>query len=584
MAYQRCQPYLKDERKYLFAKSFSGHERRYPPENYPLSKRIIYGTIPTITTGIVKQTAHQDTEGIPPPNWSISGKKEFFSVLISSFLLMIFCHVGHCHAQAARIDVTKGQINANPSLNAHRKYYAPNPTKTIQPASLPTVNLQDDQHTAGTLSDTTEHNLFPASFHDWLTQDTMTGNWGGLRTWLINKGIIITGHYFQDSAGNPMGGKSQNVRYAHEVGINVDFNLQKLTGYHLGLFHFTVTSRAGKGLGETLPALDSPQEIYGSPTVRLTLLAWEMPWNHYVTTEVGEINAETDFETWSIYWGMNNYCQFQSNAICGMPQSIAFNSGYSYYPTAHPGAWVKFYPAGNNHYSIQFGIYSVDPSIANTHNGWKMNLHDATGTFIPFQLVWHRGGKNDYSGPLQTNIKIGGYWDTSEVKDVYSHLGTFDIAARYLAVAPVANVRGRFGGWFQFDRLLQRDQGDAQRGTSFFASFTWGDPRTSVAPYFVDAGITRKGTFSTRPNDTVSFGMKMLWVNRKLTNWVRDIQTAGATDIYKPSGEAAIELNYGWRPTPWLLIRPGAQYIWSTGGTNRYKNPLILDFETGITF
>ncbi|MFT9374518.1 carbohydrate porin [Komagataeibacter saccharivorans] len=489
----------------------------------------------------------------------------------------------NAHAQVTPVNISETGTSATVSVDARRKNYAPTPTKTIQPAPVRTVVPHDTTPIVTLPSDTTEHSFFPASFHDWLTQDTMTGNWAGWRTHLNDKGITITGHYFQDSAGNPTGGKSKDVRYAHEVGINVDFNLKKLTGYQLGLFHFTVTSRAGKGLGATLPALDSPQEIYGSPTVRLTLLAWEMPWNRYVATNVGEINAETDFETWSIYWGMNNYCQFQSNAICGMPQSIAFNSGYSYYPTAHPGAWVKFYPAGNNHYSIQFGVYSVDPTIANTHNGWKMNLHGATGTFLPFQLVWHRGGKDDYSGPLQTNVKVGGYWDTSEVKDVYSHLGTFGIASQYLAAAPVANVRGRFGGWFQFDRMLERDRKDAKRGTSFFASFTWGDPRTSVAPYFVDAGITRKGTFWNRPNDTVSFGMKMLWVNPKLTNWVRELQGTGVTDVYKPSGEPAIELNYGWRPTPWLLIRPGAQYIWSTGGNNRYKNPLVLDFETGIT-
>jgi len=34
----------------------------------------------------------------------------------------------------------------------------------------------------------------------------MTGDWGGYRTWLTEKGINIGGHFLQDSAGNPMGG------------------------------------------------------------------------------------------------------------------------------------------------------------------------------------------------------------------------------------------------------------------------------------------------------------------------------------------------------------------------------------------
>ncbi|MEJ5155383.1 carbohydrate porin [Gluconobacter wancherniae] len=437
---------------------------------------------------------------------------------------------------------------------------------------------------SGAISDSTQHSFFPASFHDWLTQSTMTGDWGGYRTRLTNMGINIGGHYLEDSAGNPMGGKSKNVRYADEFGINVDFNLKKLTGWNLGMIHTLITARQGLGLGATLPALDSPQQIFGSgETVRLTRLSWEMPWNHYVSTEVGEINTENDFEQSSMYWGMSEYCQFESNAICGMPQSIAMNSGYGYYPTAHPGAWVKFYPAGNNHYLVQFGAYSVDPVISNTHNGWKMNLHGATGTYVPFQLGWHRGGNDDFSGPLQTNIKIGGYWDSSQVSDVYSKLASYGVPSQYLISAPTAKVRGRFGGWFQFDHMLERDASDPSRGTSFFGSFTWGDPRTAVAPYFITWGLTRKGTFANRPNDTISLGMKMLWVNPKLTIWARQMQAAGA-DFNKPSGESAMELNYGWRPTPWLVIRPGAQYIWNTGGTHRYKNPLLLDFETGITF
>ncbi|MBF0856819.1 carbohydrate porin [Gluconobacter oxydans] len=491
------------------------------------------------------------------------------------------------HAQTTPAGVVDGRQKAAARTSTATMGTPQIRTKSISPVPLlvKPAPTKTGVETAAKTSDTTESRFFPASFHDWLTQSTMTGDWGGWRTWLTDKGINIGGHYLEDSAGNPMGGKTKAARYADEFGINIDFNLKKLTGLNLGMFHTLITARQGLGIGATLPAMDSPQQIFGSgETVRLTRLSWEMPWNKYVTTEVGEINTENDFEQSSVYWGMSQYCQFESNAICGMPQSIAMNSGYGWYPTAHPGAWVKFYPAGNDHYLVQFGAYSVDPVISNTHNGWKLNLHDATGTYLPFQLGCHQGGKDDYSGPLQTNIKIGGYWDTSEVSDVYSKLGSFGVPAQYLISAPSEKVRGRFGGWFQFDRMLQRDEADPNRGTTLFTSFTWGDPRTSVAPYFITWGVTRKGTFRSRPNDTISIGMKMLWVNPKLTIWARQMQAAGAEGINKPSGEHALELNYGWRPTPWLVIRPGAQYIWSTGGTNRYKNPLLLDFETGITF
>lgn len=72
-------------------------------------------------------------------------------------------------------------------------------------------------------------------------------------------------------------------------------------------------------------------------------------------------------------------------------------------------------------------------------------------------------------------------------------------------------------------------------------------------------------------------------VNPKLTDYARELQSQGQ-DAYKPSQENAFELNYGWRATPWATIRPGLQYLWHPGGTNRYRNAFILDFETALVF
>ncbi|MCX5614879.1 carbohydrate porin [Bombella saccharophila] len=430
--------------------------------------------------------------------------------------------------------------------------------------------------------------LLPNSWHDFINQDGFFGDPWGARTWLSDHGITVGGRYFSDSAGNPFGGKSRAARYADEEALSIDFDLKKLAGleFNAGVLHFLTLARQGAGLGNTLPVINSPMEIYGAgETMRLGRLSWEMHWNHYVQTEFGEINTENDFEQSSTYWGANLYCQFQNNGICGMPQSIAMNSGYGFYPTAHPGAWVKFFPAGNDHYLVQFGVYSVDPTISGVRNGWKMNLHGATGTFLPFQLGWHQGGEDDYSGPLQTNVKVGGYWDTSEVKNVYGQMGTYGIPPSAAEGAPLTKVRGRFGGWFQFDRMLQRDEADPHRGTAFFGSFTWGDPRTAIAPYYMTAGLTRKGTFASRPDDTISLGMKVLWANPKVTHWIQHLQRSGrGAGLYAPHSEEAIELNYGYRPARWLLLRPGLQYLWNPGAIKRYKDAMLIDLETAIAF
>ena len=444
------------------------------------------------------------------------------------------------------------------------------------PASLGII-----RHAPAPIPDTP---FIPPSFNDWFDQKTMTGDWAGERIRLQNEGINIFGHYLEDSAGNPVGGRASTVRYAHELALGADVNFAQLTGKNIGIFHVLLTERAGLGIGQQLPTLNSPQEIFGSgETIRFTRLSFERQFGRYVDAEIGWINTENDFAQSTMHWGMNLYCQFETNAVCGMPQALASNSGYGYYPTAHPGAYVKIFPFGDERMLVSAGIYNVDPTISNTGYAWKLGLHGTTGVYLPFQIGWHFGG-TDTHGALPTNIKFGGYWDTSEVNNVYSQFQGFQPSGVNVGALPIEKIRGRYGGWFEGDQMLQRDTADPNRSTVAFLSFTWGDPRTAIAPYYITWGIVRKGTFKNRPNDTFSIGGKFNFVNPKLGIYAAALQQQGYGDIYKPSGEHAGEINYGYRPSPWLTLRPGLQYIWHPGGTNRYANALLIDMEMGVTF
>ncbi|WP_242010694.1 carbohydrate porin [Acetobacter musti] len=453
---------------------------------------------------------------------------------------------------------------------------------TVRPSSA--VSAPTTSHSAPVPVSPGYHGIFPESYEEWIRGSTMTGDWGGRRQWLEDRGVTILGHYLEDTSGNPVGGRAQAVRYAHEFGLGADIDFRKLTGHDIGIMHLLITERAGLGLGTSiLPALDSVQQIFGSgETVRLTRWSLEHRFGRYADMEAGWVNTENDFAQSTTHWGMSIYCQFQTNAVCGMPQSLAMNSGYGWYPTAHPGAYLKLYPLGTERLLVSAGVYNVDNTISNTHNGWKLGLGDSTGTYLPFQLGW-KTGDTDEHGALPENIKVGGYWDTSEVKIVTTHITTFEPSNVALVSLPDESVRGRYGGWFEGDQMIQRDHDGSAQGTVIFGSFIWGDPRTALAPYFATWGIIRKGTFPGRPDDTVSLGGKFLVVNPKLTDYARYLQSLGE-QAYKPSQENSLELNYGWRPTPWATIRPGMQYLWHPGGTNRYPNAYILDFETALTF
>lgn len=452
-------------------------------------------------------------------------------------------------------------------------------------AATPRARAQSEAQTpAGTQAGNQTQPPGGVSQQDWFDQREMTGNWGGLRTRLAREGIIVRGHYVAEMAGNPVGGRAQGFRYAHEVMLGADLDLAKLTGAGLGQLHLTLTERAGRSLAsDMIGNTESVQEIYGSgERVRLTELAWQSAIGPHIDTELGWINTETDFAASPVYWGMQIYCLYQSNAICGMPQALAANSGYGFYPTAKPGGWIKAYPTPGHDLVLATGAYDVDPSIVNTHNGFKLGLQGATGLYVPVELGWHHGHSDD-SGAMRGNLHVGGYYDTSEVRIVTGSTGAYQPRGIVLTGLPAEERRGRYGMWANADQMVERDRDDHDRGVLVWATFEWGDPKTSLFPYFGSAGITRKGTFARRPNDTVDLGFIAAALNPKLAAYESTLQAAGRP-ARRQAQEMVGELNYGYEIAHWFVLRPGVQYVWHPSGENEIANAFVMDLQLNVTF
>lgn len=418
----------------------------------------------------------------------------------------------------------------------------------------------------------------------WFDQREMTGDWGGVRTTLEKQGVLWRGHYIAEMAGNPVGGRSQGFRYAHEIALGTDIDFKKLTGNDVGTLHFTLTERAGRSLAaDSIGNIESVQEIFGSgETVRITMLALEHPFGSHLDTEIGWNNTETDFAASSVYWGDSLYCLYQSNGICGMPQALAANSGYSFYPTVVPAAWAKFYPREDHSIVLAVGAYAVNPTIVNTHNGFQLGMDNVTGTYIPVELGWHRGTADD-KGPYPGMYRVGGYYDTSEVKIVTNSASKYIPSGINLIDLPSESRRGRYGLWALADQMIERDEADPKRGIILWSAFIWGDPKTALFPYFGEIGVARKGTFSKRPNDTFNLGFVVGALNQKLAQYEGFLASQGEA-APKQAQEMVGELNYGYEVAHWYVLRLGVQYVWHPSGQNEIPNAFVMDLQLNVTF
>lgn len=409
------------------------------------------------------------------------------------------------------------------------------------------------------------------------------GDFGGARTALANAGVTFRGHYLAEFAANPIGGLRGGTAYASELMLGSDVDLGTLESKGLGTIHFTFTAREGSSLSSNaIGNILTVQEIYGSGlTPRLTELSYDQPLAAgTIDLSFGRLITENDFAASPTYWGGTSlYCSYQSNAICGTPIAVPVNSGYDAYPQSTWGFRVKGNATPN--WTIEAGAYQVNPLYGNRGAGFDAGFGGTTGTYLPFETdLTQRDAQSRAVG----SIRLGGYYDTSDVAGVESDVTRFVTPATTLPPAIAAPfVRGRYGYWIQADHLLGGGAGPNDRGTALFAAYEYGDPRTALISEFFDAGLVQHGTFAGRPHDTLALGYAYANFNPNLRAFETSLDAAGYT-VPISGQEQIAELNYGIAVNPWLTFRPGLQYVFRPSGNSAIPGALVIDLQTSISF
>jgi porin len=396
---------------------------------------------------------------------------------------------------------------------------------------------------------------------DWLSQPTMTGNWGGVRTSLQSLGITPHAYDYTEFAWNLSGGKSRGSATSQQFGFGVDFDLGKLAGITGGTIHLQLNDRFGEStsannIGNEMPV----QNVFGlGENFRLTQFSYEQLFDHKkIQTEIGFFPAGNYFGNF-----VDIGCHFQNTAFCGHVEGVFFNSGAGIYPVGKWGGMIKVYPTTTTY--AETGVWDVNPTYALPQNGFKISLNGSTGAYLPVEFGWtpNLGPDN-----LPGHYKIGGYYDTSTVAEVGS---------------PDIMQTGRYGGYVMADQMLFSLAHGTSRGLIAFAEGSVSDQRTAPIPFYYTFGLILQGPIAARPGDYVSIGVARSLVNKRAT---RAAITLAPEIDEAQAGETDLEFDYGIRLAPWLLITPNVQYIGSPGAfsSKPLKNAWVLASQAQINF
>lgn len=327
----------------------------------------------------------------------------------------------------------------------------------------------------------------------------LLGDFGnGARSDLAKHGFTLNGHLVSEAAANlsgglPLGGNAyqRGTALSSEFGFGFDADFNKISaGSGAGIVHFLLTTRFGSNLSsQAIGNLASVQEIYGDgQTTRITFLDYEQPlFNNRLNLRLGKYNQQGDFIAGSTYWGGNLYCFYQNNNICGTPAGIPINNGvvangsegYVYYPSSQWGARLKANLSKD--FYIQAAAIQSNPLVNNKDGGLYFGFNGGTGTELPVELG---ATLRDHEGNLTGNVRVGGYYDTSNVQDFASRgrgsIGltpnettAAGLASNAAAIATIATRydRGRTGAYVQLDHLIGGSAGAGKTGTALFTAF-----------------------------------------------------------------------------------------------------------------
>ena len=405
--------------------------------------------------------------------------------------------------------------------------------------------------------------LAPLPFQLILPREHLLGDWYDTRTWLEDQGIVPTLTFVTDSLGNPSGGKDQGFTTANNLGLDLNFDLEKLCGFEGASLLLSMSYRFGGSLSANyIHNVFTVQQVFGGETFHVINIAYQQKLFHdRVELRLGRIAAGDDFLV-SPY----NYV-FVQNGFDGNPVGIFFNSpGMTAYPNDTWGAMVKVRPTARTY--IMGGVYNGDPSIRdNSNHGVDFSMDGplfAIGeiAYQPNRLPGDRG--------LIGNYKAGFWYDNSRFSNF--NTGEFE--------------RGNWGFYTMFDQVLVRfgKQG-SHRGFGVAGSFLVSpDQSVSQMPYFFTAALVTRGIFPSRPVDIIGLGVVYGHFSDDLQDFQRRAQQLDP-NVGVQSHETALELTYRMALLKSALyLQPDLQYVFRPGGTGRISDALVLGAQVAVNF
>jgi porin len=381
--------------------------------------------------------------------------------------------------------------------------------------------------------------------------DAATGSWGGARQRLVEAGVTPRAIYTTDLLANPIGGARQGFAYAGNLEASLGFDLERLLGLEGSRFFIAASWASGRDLSEKkLGNLFTVSQVFEGQSVRLAQMYFEQDLlEERLSLAIGRLSTEEDFAASDLF---ENYV---SAGVNGNPFSLPLNApSFSSDPIASWGLRAIVEPT--ERLRLAAGAYNADPKVGDDdQNGVDFVLNPQDGVLVIAEAGYRHSQKDGDTG-LPGEVRIGGYYDSSEFESFSD---------------PGDERKGNYGLYALLEQMAYREGGaGSEQGLTPWVALTFAPiEEINTLPFFAAGGLVYQGLLRGRDDDTTSLGV---YYGRF------------SDDLPDQSFETVLEVNHRFRLAPWLYVTPDFQYVFRPNGSDDEPDAAVVGGEIGIDF
>ena len=394
---------------------------------------------------------------------------------------------------------------------------------------------------------------------DW-NAETLTGDWGGTRSSLYDKGIDLGFTHKSDFLSNLSGGLKRGTAWMGHSEARLNLDMEELLGW-----------------GGTTSYIHLHSDL-GSKFNR-----------DYAGSFNGVDNIETPANTAQFYqaWIQKNYSDDSLSVLAGLyaidsefyvtdtsglfiqpPYGMANDmaqsgqNGSPVFPTGALAVRLK-YTAPDKSFYTQYALTDGVPGDPNSPYGTHIQLNKGDGTLSVLEFgLTPQSGESGAEAESFNKTAIGFWRYTAQLDD------TVDLDT---SGNPVR--RPDQGIYFLFERTLKVEKDQPSQGLSGFVRFGTANGDIHQADWTGSIGLRYHGLLEGRDDDIAGIAITCNHASDKY----RTNNNAERADI-------GVEATYRAQVNPWLAVQPTVQYIANPNMDSALQNIWIVGARAEVSF